>query len=357
MLGNIQVKDRTDKVNMPPGTIMHIGEKKAETVKITIIDYDENNFQERQVQNIEESFQFKQTPSVTWINIDGLHDVSIIEKIGQHFELHPLVLEDIVTTGQRPKIEDYETYIFIVLKMLSYNMELNAIQSEQVSVVLGKNYVISFQESAGGDVFDTMRDRIRTSKGKIRKMAADYLAYSLIDAVVDHYFLILERLTEQIEDLEDELVEASSNETGTHIRALKRELIFLRKSVWPLREVVGALARTESDLVAKSTEPYLRDVYDHTVQVIDTVETFRDMASVMLECYLSSISNRLNAIMKVLTVIATIFMPLTFITGIYGMNFKFMPELEWQYGYFFVWVVITVITGGMLFYFSRKKWL
>ena len=357
MLQNTHTKDRSDKLNLPPGSIVHIGEKKTESVRLTVIDYDEQNFQEWQVQNIEECFQFKQTPTVTWINIDGLHDVDIIEKVGQCFDLHPLILEDIVTTGQRPKIEDYETYIFIVLKMLSYNMELNAIQSEQVSVILGKNYVISFQESAGGDVFDTIRDRIRTSKGKIRKMAADYLAYSLIDAIVDHYFLILERLTEQIEDLEDELVAIASDETGTHIRALKRELIFLRKSVWPLRELVGALTRTESGLVAKSTEPYLRDVYDHTVQVIDTVETFRDMASVMLECYLSSISNRLNAIMKVLTVIATIFMPLTFIVGVYGMNFKFMPEIEWKYGYFLVWIVMIVITGGMLIYFARKKWL
>ena len=357
MLQNTHTKDRSDKLNLPPGSIVHIGEKKTESVRITVIDYDEQNFQERQIQNIEECFQFKQTPTATWINIDGLHDVSIIEKVGECFDLHPLVLEDIVTTGQRPKIEDYDTYIFIVLKMLSYNMELNAIQSEQVSVVLGKNYVISFQESAGGDVFDTIRDRIRTSKGKIRKMAADYLAYSLIDAIVDHYFLILERLTEQIEDLEDELVAIASDETGTHIRALKRELIFLRKSVWPLRELVGALTRTESGLVAKSTEPYLRDVYDHTVQVIDTVETFRDMASVMLECYLSSISNRLNAIMKVLTVIATIFMPLTFITGVYGMNFKFMPEIDWKYGYLFVWVIMAVISGSMLIYFARKKWL
>jgi len=351
-----RTKRRSKKAGLPPGTLIHIGEKKAETVRITVIDYDEQNFQEKQVANIEECFPFKATPTVTWINIDGLHQIDIIEKLGQHFELHPLILEDILNTGQRPKCEDYEKYIFTVLKMLEFNDENQAIQSEQVSLVLGPNLVISFQEIVG-DVFEQIRDRIRNSKGRIRKMAADYLAYTLIDAIVDNYFFVLERIGEQIESMEEELIAKPSDKTVRKIHALKRDLIFIRKSVWPLRELINSLEKVESSLISNSTEPYLRDVYDHTIQVIDTVETYRDMVSGMLDIYLSSISNRMNAVMKVLTIIATIFIPLTFVAGIYGMNFKYMPELEWRWGYALVLLVMIAIAVVMLLYFRRKKWL
>ena len=350
------LKRRSKPAGLPPGTLIYVGERKVETVRITYIDYDEHNFAEKQVSNIEECFAFKTTPTVTWINIDGLHDVKIIEKLGQQFELHPLVLEDILHTGQRPKLEDFEKYIFIVLTMLSYNGDNQTVEAEQVSIVLSSNFVISFQERIG-DVFDQIRDRIRNAKGRIRKMGPDYLAYSLIDAIVDSYFTILEKMGEKIELLEEQLVVEPTEQTLHQIHSLKRQMIVLRKSVWPLREVISGLQRTESALIKDSTSIYLRDVYDHTIQIIDTIESFRDMVSGMVDLYLSSISNKMNAVMKVLTIIATIFIPLTFIAGIYGMNFEDMPELRWRLGYPAVLLVMVLVAVVMLFHFRKKKWL
>jgi len=351
-----QTKKRSKKAGLPPGTLVHIGEKKAESVRITVIDYDEQNFQESQVANIEDCFPFKATPTVTWINVDGLHDTTIIEKLGKHFDLHPLILEDILHTAQRPKYEDYGNYIFVVLRMLSFSDENEVIKSEQVSLILGSNFVISFQEKVG-DVFEQIRDRIRNAKGRVRKMPPDYLMYALLDAVVDGYFGILEKLGENIEAMGEELVSEPTQKTLQQIHNLKRQMISLRKSVWPLRELIGGLQRSESSLIKQDTNIYLRDVYDHTIQVIDTVESFRDTVSGMLDIYLSSISNRMNAVMKVLTIIATIFIPLTFIAGIYGMNFKYMPELEWRWGYGLVLIVMMMVVVIMLIYFKRKKWL
>jgi len=325
-------------------------------VKITIIDYDEEKFQEKEVETIDEVFPFCDKSTATWINLDGIHQVDSIEKIGKHFKIHPLVLEDIMNTGQRPKMEDFNNYLFLVLKMLSYDEEENETKTEQVSLILSSNYVISFQESEG-DVFDPIRERIRTDRGRIRKMGVDYLAYSLIDAIVDNYFMVLEKIGEKIEDIEDELVKNPTPEVLHTIHRLKRELIFLRKSVWPLREVISRLERWESPLIDKSIDIYLRDVYDHTIQVIDALETFRDMLSGMLDIYLSSVSNRMNEVMKVLTIIATIFIPLTLVAGIYGMNFKYMPELDWVWGYPMVYTVMLAVSAVMLVYFRRKKWL
>jgi len=325
-------------------------------VRITILDYDENDFREREAANVEECFEYKSTPSVTWINIDGIHQLDIIEKIGDCFELHPLILEDILNTAQRPKCEDYENYVFVVLKMLSCDDPKEIIKSEQVSLVLGSNFVISFQESIG-DVFEEIRNRIRAAKGRIRKMGADYLAYSLIDAVVDNYFYILEKVGERIERMEEKLVQEPSSEALQKIHLMKRDLIFLRKSVWPLRELIGNLEKGEYPVLGEPVGVYLRDVYDHTIQIIDTVETFRDTVSGMLDVYLSSLSNRMNAVMKVLTIIATIFIPLTFIAGIYGMNFKYMPELQWRWGYGLVLFVMAVVAALMLLYFRLRKWL
>ena len=348
---------RSKKSGLPPGTLVHIGEKKRDKVRITILDYNETQLEEKEVKTIEECFPFKDKTTTTWINIEGLHEIDIIEKIGNHFNLHPLLLEDIVNTEQRPKMEDYGEHIFIVLKMLSHDDKANQIKSEQVSIVLGSNYIISFQEGIEGDVFEPVRERIRSGKGRIRKMGVDYLAYSLMDAIVDHYFLILEKLGERIEDIEDELVTNPSQETLRTIHHLKREMISLRKSVWPLREVLGCLERGESSLIQEPTQVYLRDVYDHTIQIIDTIETYRDTLSGILDIYLSSISNRMNEIMKVLTIIATIFIPLTFIVGIYGMNFEHMPELKWRAGYFIVWGIMAIVALSMLFYFRKRKWL
>lgn len=306
--------------------------------------------------SVEECKSYIRTQTVTWININGIHDSNIIERIGGQFGIHPLLLEDIMNTGQRPKMEDFEGHIFVVLKMLTYNEKAERVELEQVSIVLGSNFVISFQELEG-DVFDSIRERIKTSKGHIRKMGADYLAYSLIDAIVDHYFIILENFSDKIETLEEELIEDPTPQTSAKIHNLKRELIFISRSVWPLRELTNSLERSESKLIKKTTLPFLRDVHDHTINIIDTIEAFRDTISGMHDTYLTKMSNHMNETMKVLTVIATIFIPLTFIADIYWMNFQFMPELSWKWAYPTVWGVIVVVGISMIFFFKRKKWL
>ena len=325
-------------------------------MKIRVIDYDESDLQEKEIVKIDECYPYKEKPTVTWINIDGIHDVDIIERIGKNYGVHPLLLEDIVNTEQRPKIEDFEDYLFLILKMLSFDEKQREIKIEQVSLVVGPNYVLSFQEKEG-DVFDPLRDRIRRAKGRIRKMGADYLAYALLDAIVDGYFLILEKIGDKIEGLEENLISHPDTKILQAIHYLKREMIFLRRSVWPLREVISVMSRKESTLIKESTGIFLRDVYDHTIQVIDTIETYRDMVSGMLDTYLSSISNRMNEVMKVLTIFAAIFIPLTFVAGIYGMNFAFMPELGWKWGYFAALTVMASMAISMLIYFRRKKWL
>jgi len=350
------VKKRSKKIGLPPGTLVHIGDKKIENVEITLINYDEAQYQEREIKKIEECFPFKDKPAVTWININGIHDVEIMEKIGEYVGLHTLLLEDIMNTDQRPKIEDFGDCIFIILKMLYYNEKKNEIEIEQVSLILGLNFVISFQEREG-DVFNSIRERIRRGKGKIRKSGADYLVYTLIDAIVDNYFVILEGTGEKIEEMEEKLIANPTPNILQGIHNLKRDMVFLRKSVWPLREVISGLERTESSLIKESTGIYLRDVYDHSIQVIDTIETFRDMISGMLDIYLSSISNKMNEVMKLLTIIATIFIPLTFIAGVYGMNFVYIPELQLHWGYFAVLFIMAVVSIIMIIYFRKKKWL
>ena len=350
------IKKSSKSSGLPPGALVHIGEKKTEKIKITVIDYSSTKFQEKEVKKVEDCFSFKRRPTVTWINVDGLHQIDVIEKLGNCFEIHPLVLEDVLNTDQRPKMEDFEKYFFIVLKMLYTDEKTHEIHSEQVSLVIGNNFVISFQESIG-DVFDAVRDRIRNSKGRIRKMGADYLAYALIDAIVDNYFVVLEKIGEKIEGIENEIVADPTPEKLQIIHNLKREMIYLRKSVWPLREVISGLQRGESRLIKKSTHIYLRDLYDHTIQVIDTIETYRDMTSSMLDIYMSSISNKMNEVMKVLTIFAAIFIPLTFIVGVYGMNFQHMPELSLPWAYPAVWTVLIIVGISLFGYFKHKKWI
>ena len=344
------------KAGLPPGTLVHVGVKTDKPVNISVMDYTEGEFQEKPVEKVEECFPFKDKPTVTWINVDGVHQVEIIEKIGKEYDIHPLVLEDIVNTDQRPKLEEFDEFIFVVLKMLNWDDENAEVQSEQISLLVGPSFVISFQERPG-DVFDPIRDRLRQAKGRIRKMRADYLAYALVDAIVDNYFVVLEKLGDRIELVQEELVGDPSPETLHAIQNLKREMLFLRKSVWPLREVASGFERSESPIVCDATRVYLRDVYDHTIQVIDALETCRDLVSGMLDIYLSSISNKMNEVMKTLTIIATIFIPLTFVAGLYGMNFEFMPELHWRLAYPLVLLVMVVIGILMLFYFRRKRWL
>jgi len=350
------MKNVSQKAGFAPGSIIHVGEQKVEEVKISIIDYDADKFEEKESVNIEESFAFKDTPTITWINISGIHQTEIIEKIGKHFQLHPLLMEDILNTGHRPKMEDFGEYIFVVLKMLYQENEDGEITSEQVSLFFGQNYVISFQESEK-DIFDILRDRMRHGKGRIRKMGADYLAYAIIDAVVDNYFKILEDIGEQIENTEEILLDRPSPEILQTIHSMKNDMLFLRKAIWPFREVISSLERGESDLIKETTIIYLHDVYEHTIQVIDTIEMFRDIISGMLDTYLSSISNKMNEVMKVLTIFASIFIPLTFMAGVYGMNFEFMPELHWRWSYPILWIAMLSVGIFLLVFFKRKKWL
>ncbi|MBL7179434.1 MAG: magnesium/cobalt transporter CorA [Desulfobacterales bacterium] len=350
------IKRTSKKAGAPPGTLVHIGEKREEKTQITLINYDAEQLQERVIDTIEEVFPLKELPTVTWINIDGLHQIDIIEKTGRYFNIHPLVLEDILNTGQRPKAQEFEDCIFVVLKMLYYNENLEETRGEQFSLVLGENYLISFQETHG-DVFNTIRDRIRNPKTRMRKAGCDYLAYTLIDAIVDNYFIILETLGETIETLEDELLENPGRETLHTLHEMKREMIYMRKQIWPIREIINTLIKSESPLINESTRVYFKDIYDHTIQVIDTIESYRDFLAGMLDIYLSTVSNKMNEIMKVLTMIATIFIPITFIAGIYGMNFKYMPELEWRWGYFLLWGIIAVIVAIMIVFFKKRDWI
>lgn len=348
------IKMAARKAGLAPGTLINAEEEGSTDTCISIMNYDEQSCFEADIQAVEELACFRNKPTITWIQVTGRNNVSILEKVGHCFGIHDLVLEDIHNTGHRPKMEDYGEYLFLIMKILREHQGETVI--EQVSLILGKNYVISFQESEF-DIFDPVRRRIRSGKGKIRKAGPDYLAYALLDIVVDNYFIVLEHLGEQVESLEDEVILNPNNTIIRKIQSLKTELLFIRKSVWPLREVISSLERGESDLFQGTTLIYIRDVYDHTIQVIDTVETYRDMMSGLLDIYLSSISNRMNEVMKVLTIIATIFIPLTFLAGVEGMNFKYMPELEWEWGYPALLLLMAIIVLCMIQFFRRKKWI
>jgi len=348
-------KKRSQKVGLPAGSLVHIGDKKTEKTTIKTIVYNQEDFKEIDLEHLEAHIVSLNKDSVTWINVNGIHDKDVIENIGKLFSLHPLLLEDIMNTDQRPKMDEQETYLFITMKMLSSEGLPNLIKDEQVSLVFGHGYLISFQESEM-DAFSTIREMIKNGRGRLQRMGSDYLAYSLMDIVIDNYFIVMEKLGEEIEVLENELVKNPKQGTLRSIHRLRTEMIFVRKSTWPLREVIGDLERRGSILVNETTNIYLRDIYDHIIHVIDTTETFRDIIAGMIDIYLSSVSNKMNEVMKVLTIIATIFIPLTWIVGIYGMNFDYMPELKAKFGYPVVMFIMVVIGLLMLLYFKRKKW-
>lgn len=348
---------RSRKAGLPPGTPVHIGERRAEAMAITLYSYGAQDYDERAGVTVDQCEPPAGHERTTWVSVQGLHQVGELQRLAVTFGLHPLVVEDIVNTHQRPKIEDYGEYLFIVLKALyPKDDHYEELAAEQVSLVFGKNFVVSFQEGAH-DAFVHVRGRLRNGRGQLRSSGSDYLAYALIDAVVDHYFPILERVGEDIEQLEDRLITEAGPDTLPTLHRLKRTMIVLRRSVWPVREVVAHLERGESSLVRQSTRIYFRDVYDHTIQVIEAIEILRDMLAGMLDIYLSGLSNRLNEIMKVLAIIATLFIPLTFLAGVYGMNFKYMPELSWPWGYPVVLGIMGIVAGCMLWFFRRKKWL
>ena len=348
------VQKRSKKTGLSPGTLVHIGENRTETVEITLFNYAGAQCDERTVTNPND-LQPPADETVTWINVGGVHKIDVLEAFGKQFGLHPLLLEDIANTDQRPKLDDYETYVFLVVKMLAVT-DRGGILVEQVSFVLGRNYVLSFQEN-GTDVFSPVRDRLRAGKGRLRHNGSDYLLYALVDAVVDQYFAVLESLGEKIETLQERVMADPKPDILRDIHALKRQLLFVRRAVWPLREVTNSLSRSDCPYLHEPTKVFFRDVYDHVVQIVDTIETLREMLSASLEIYLSSVSYRLNAVMRVLTVITTIFMPLSFIASVYGMNFEHMPELKWEWGYPFVLGAMGLVAAGMLIGFRRRKWL
>jgi len=346
---------RLAAAGLPPGSVVHVGVERTAAVGITAMCYDADGVRESRPAGPDQC-PATAPRGVTWINVDGVHDTALIERIGRRFDLHPLVMEDIVNTTQRPKIETYDGALFVVTKMLTWDAAAARVHCEHVSFVLLGGCLLSFQE-VSGDVFDTIRQRIRSGKGRIRAAGADYLLYALLDALVDYYFVVLEAIGDQIEDLQDMQTAGPAPDTPRRIGHLKRQMVTLRRAIWPMREAMGALTRDEQALIEADTRVYLRDLYDHTIQVIETAETYRDGLSGTLDIYLSSVSNRMNEVMKVLTIIATIFIPLTFIAGIYGMNFERMPELKWYYGYPAAMAVMLVIAVLMLVYFRRKRWL
>ncbi|OPY76908.1 MAG: Magnesium transport protein CorA [Syntrophorhabdus sp. PtaU1.Bin058] len=349
------LKKRSAKTGLPPGSLIHIGEEKPLIPRITVLHYNEEECRETEVEDIEQCPALQGTPGVTWINVEGISQAETIEKIGKRFNLHPLLLEDVMNSDQRPKIEDYDDYLFIVLKKIYLKENDITIHAEQISMVLGSGFAITFHEREGS-VFDPVRQQLKNDKGRIRRLGADYLVYSLMDVVVDNYFTVLETFGEKMENLEVQLVANPGTNTLKTMQSLKGNMIYLRKIVWPLREVISSMERDRSPLIQDPTHVYLRDIYDHSIHIMDTIETYRDMLAAMLDIYLSSISNKMNEIMKVLTIIATIFIPLTFIVGLYGMNFEYMPELKLRWGYPAVLLLMFAICVFMVLYFKRKKW-
>lgn len=350
------IKFRVKKAGLAPGSLIPLSETKSDKVQISVFDYNTTTLIEKQDTTIQDCLKCLDSLDTTWINISGIDDIQTIEILGRRFGLHPLLLEDITSSGQRSKLDDYKDTIFIVAKMLSYNNESQTVEDEQVSLVLGKNFLISFLESKN-NVFAPIYERLRPNNSKIRQRGPDYLCYTLLDCLVDNYFLILEKVDGKLENLEEEVIRSPSPKTLQKIQRSKREITLLRKSVWPMREVISNFRRIESPLIEDSTKLYIHDVYDHTIQAIDAIESFRDIASGMLDIYLSNISQRMNEIMKVLTVVSTIFVPLTFIASIYGMNFDNIPELHWHYGYYAVLTLMVLVTLGMLYYFKHKGWI
>ena len=339
----------------PPGTLVHTGPRKVEDVSVHRLSYGPEAVHDASSVQLADILPEPETPGVHWINMDGLHEPGMLELLDTRFGVHRLVLEDVLSTNQRPKTEDYGRYFFVVLKMLAYDEETHSVTSEQVSMIVIDNLLFSFQERPG-DVFDPVRRRLREGKGRIRGKGADYLAYALIDAVVDSYFAVLERIGDRIEDLEEQALIDASVETVHEIHNLRRETLILRRAVWPLRDALGPMYRGDIDQITPETRIFLRDVHDHAVQVIDTVESLREVLAAAMDLHLSSVSNRMNEVMKVLTIIATIFIPLSFFAGVYGMNFEYMPELSMPWAYPALWVFMTAIALAMLGYFKHKGW-
>lgn len=353
-----KVSSFAKKTGLPPGALVYVGAEQQVKTFITVMDYDGEDLEEHLVEEAKDCYPFKHSRTISWINVDGLQNVDIISQMGQHFGIDTLLLEDVLNTEQRPKVEVFEDCVFFTLKMLSYEKKTRKIDSEQVSFVLGRSYVISFQERHG-DVFEPVRNRLRNKWGSIRHQGSDYLVYSLIDVVVDNYFITLEALGQEIEEAENSVFSDSkaNKDLMKVIQHNKRQIQMLQRSIYPLREAIGKIQRNESNLIHDENLKYFNDVRDHTIQAIESIDSYHDLNMGVQEIYLSSLSHKMNQVIQVLTIISTMFIPLTFIVGVYGMNFHYMPELQWRYGYWLVWGIMGCVVISLLFFFRKKGWI
>ncbi|MBU4235040.1 MAG: magnesium/cobalt transporter CorA [Proteobacteria bacterium] len=350
------LKKNKASLHRSPGSVVFVGSQKMDQARVTVMDYDHGNLRELELQDLAEGARFKKTDTATWINVDGVHDTDLIMEIGRSFELHPLILEDIVHTGQRPKVEEYDDCIFLVVKMLRFDQDQEQVVGEQLSMVLGPNFLLTFQEQPG-DTFEPVRERIRRQKGRIRGAGIDYLAYALLDTVVDNYIFIIEQLGEKVEELEEEVLLGPSQAVLAKIIRYKREMNYIRKSVRPFRELTQQLSFLDSELISDKTDPFLKDMQGLALQSVEIVDTYREMLFDYLNIYNTGVSNKLNEIMKVLTIFSAIFIPLTFIAGVYGTNFEYFPELHYKYSYFVFWAVLLLVAVVMIRFFKRRGWL
>lgn len=350
------ISSASKKAGLPAGEMVHVGEVHEHKSKITLLDYDKDRLRAHAIGSVQDLRPYKSSDTVSWVIIEGLTDIEMFRELGELFDIHPLVLEDIVNTHQRPKLDEYEDYLYLVLKRFDVAEDNFRVKQEQVSLLLFDNMLLTFKERVD-DLFAPVMTRLQAEKGRLRTQSTDYLAYVVLDTIVDGYFALQDSLDLFTDDIEEQLFEQPGPELLTRIQQVKREMIFVRKSLSPLREMLAALERCDSPLLSEKTHIYLRDVYDHTIRVVESVDSYRDLITGMLEIYLSSVSNRLNEIMKVLTVFSTIFIPLTFLTGIYGMNFQDMPELKWPWSYPILWGIFVSIPVTLLIYFRKRKWL
>ncbi len=347
---------KTAKRGSIPGTVEYIGHPREEKVKIEILEFDELTTNEVIFNSVDEMKPYLEHPGIKWFQVTGVHNSDILNEIGNLFKIISLDLEDIANTTQRPRVEEREDYIFMVFKVIQLEQESRDVNIEQVSMILGHDYVITFHETTPL-VFETLQTRILTGLGRVRKMKSDYLIFAITDIIIDQYFTLIESIGEIIEETEEELIASPDQSSQEAIYKLKRRLGYVKKSIWPAREVLNQLQHSDHQLINEEAKIYFRNIYDHTIQIIETLESLRDLTSGMMDLYLSTVSNKMNEIMKVLTIFSTIFIPLTFFAGVYGMNFKYLPELDWRNGYFIFWGIMIVITIIMLIFFRRKKWL
>jgi magnesium transporter len=351
------LNNASEKSGLPPGSLIHVGDIHESVTRMSVIDYSKENIEEQEIESVDDILKYKDSNTVTWVIIEGLTNVTIVERIGAIFGIHNLVLEDILNTHQRPKFEEYDDHLYIVLKSLLTENERFTVAYEQISLLVLKNFVFVFKEKTD-DLFKPVQQRLKTSKGRLRSLGSDYLTYAILDTIVDQNFIIIDSLDDAITSVEDSLLASEPTQDTLHtIQMLKREIISIRRNVSPIRELMSGMLRSESDLINEKTHIYLRDVSDHAIRVIESIELYREILTGLLDIYISSVSNKMNEVMKVLTVFASIFIPLTFLAGIYGMNFEYMPELKWKWAYPVLWAVFVSIPVVLLIYFKRKKWL